>query len=47
MRFIERNQDNGLGLIGAVVLPAAALVDLSTALGKLAAACDRKSAKPR
>ncbi|MBM3260460.1 MAG: hypothetical protein FJY99_12035 [Candidatus Sericytochromatia bacterium] len=47
MRFIERNQANGLGLIGAVVLPAAALVDLSTALGKLAAVCDKKTAKPR
>lgn len=47
LKFIEGNQQNGLGLIGAVVLPAAALVDLATVLGKLSAACEAKPTKPR
>ncbi|MEB3299600.1 MAG: hypothetical protein VKO21_08970 [Candidatus Sericytochromatia bacterium] len=39
LSFIERNPDNGLGLVGATVLPAAALVDLVTVLSRLSDAC--------
>ena len=45
-RFVDRNQNNVGGALGAIFLPVTAIVDLQILLGKISGACEKAQAQP-